>query len=35
MHDCYKTSVESALQIVDQLKEQGYELVTVDEMIAE
>ena len=35
MHDCYKTSVESALQIVDQLKEQGYEIVTVDEMIAE
>lgn len=35
MHDCYKTSVESALQIVDQLKEQGYELVTVDEMIVE
>lgn len=34
MHDCYKTSVESALQIVDRLKEEGYDLVTVDEMIA-
>lgn len=35
MHDCFKPSVESALQIVDRLIEQGYELVTVDEMIAE
>ena len=35
MHDCYKTSVESALQIVDRLKQEGYELVTVDEMIAD
>lgn len=35
MHDCFKTSVESALQIVDRLKQDGYELVTVDEMIAD
>lgn len=35
MHDCFKTSVESALQIVDRLKAEGYELVTVDELIAE
>ncbi|WP_230397599.1 polysaccharide deacetylase family protein [Novisyntrophococcus fermenticellae] len=35
MHDCFQTSVESALQIVDRLKEQGYEFVTVDEMIVE
>lgn len=35
MHDCYRTSVESALQIVDQLTSRGYRLVTVDEMILE
>lgn len=33
MHDEYNTSVEAALQIVDELKEQGYELVTVDRLI--
>lgn len=33
LHDCYKSSVEAALQIVDRLKEQGYEFVTVDELI--
>lgn len=35
MHDCFKTSVESALLIVDRLKQEGYEFVTVDEMIAD
>lgn len=35
MHDEYSTSVESALQIVDYLTEEGYEFVTVDEMIME
>lgn len=33
MHDEYDTSVEAALQVVDELKEQGYELVTVDRLI--
>lgn len=35
LHDCYKSSVEAALQIVDALSEQGYEFVTVDELILE
>ena len=33
MHDEYETSVEAALQMADALKEQGYELVTVDQLI--
>lgn len=33
MHDIYDTSVKAALQIVDQLQEQGYEFVTVDELL--
>lgn len=33
MHDEYDTSVEAALQVVDELKSQGYELVTVDQLI--
>ena len=35
LHDYYDTSVEAALQIVDRLKEQDYEFVTVDELILE
>lgn len=35
MHDYYATSVEAALQIVDKLKEKGYEFVTVEELILE
>lgn len=35
MHDCYDTSVEAALQIVDILKEKGYDFVTVDELLIE
>lgn len=35
LHDCYETSVEAALQIIDLLKEKGYEFVTVDELIME
>ncbi|MCD8012249.1 MAG: polysaccharide deacetylase family protein [Lachnospiraceae bacterium] len=35
LHDCYDSSVEAALQIVDALTEQGYEFVTVDELILE
>lgn len=33
LHDVYKTSVEAALQIVDILSEEGYEFVTVEEII--
>lgn len=33
MHDQYKTTVTAALKIVDRLKEEGYEFVTVDEIL--
>ncbi len=33
MHDEYKSTVTAALQIVDALQEQGYEFVTVDEIL--
>lgn len=33
LHDNYKTSVEAALEIVDKLTEQGYEFVTIDELL--
>lgn len=33
LHDCYKSSVEAALRIVDILQEEGYEFVTVSELI--
>lgn len=33
MHDGYETSVEAALQAVDDLTEQGYEFVTVDQLL--
>ena len=33
MHDNYESSVEAALRIVDELKKQGYEFVTVDEFV--
>lgn len=33
MHDQYKTTVTAALEIVDRLKAQGYEFVTVDELL--
>lgn len=35
LHDCYDSSVEAALQIVDELQKQGYVFLTVDEMILE
>ena len=35
LHDSYESSVKAALQIVDALLEQGYEFVTVDELILE
>lgn len=33
LHDSFSSSVEAALQIVDTLKEDGYEFVTVDEIL--
>lgn len=33
LHDIYDTSVEAALQIVDILKSEGYEFVTVEELL--
>lgn len=33
MHDCYGSTVEATLEIIDILKEQGYEFVTVDKIV--
>ena len=33
LHDFYPTSVEAALQIVDRLRGEGYEFVTVRELL--
>ena len=33
LHDCYKSSVEAALRIVDILAERVFEFVTVDELL--
>ena len=33
LHDCYESSVEAALRIVDLLKAEGFEFVTVDELL--
>lgn len=33
MHDQYKTTVTAALEIVDRLQKEGYEFVTVDELL--
>ena len=35
LHDYYETSVEAALAIVDELLEEGYEFVTVEEILFE
>lgn len=35
LHDEYKTTVTAALQIVDELQEEGYEFVTVEEILFE
>lgn len=35
MHDFYKSSVKAALSIVDILKAEGFEFVTVDELITD
>lgn len=33
MHDYYESSVTAALQVIDQLQEQGYRFVTVEEIL--
>lgn len=33
LHDCYDSSVKAALKIIDQLTAEGYEFVTVDELM--
>lgn len=33
LHDCYKSSVQAALRIVDILQKKGFEFVTVDELL--
>lgn len=35
MHDSYRTTVEAAFRIVDELQKKGYEFVTADELILE
>lgn len=35
LHDCYESSVEAALRIVDILTEEGYEFVTADRLLIE
>lgn len=35
LHDCYKSSVDAALRIIDILQKEGYEFVTVDKLIVE
>lgn len=33
LHDSYKSSVEAALQIIDELEKEGFEFVTVDDIL--
>ena len=33
LHDCYDSSVKAALRIIDLLQAEGYEFVTVDELM--
>lgn len=35
LHDCYASSVEAALRIVDILQKEGYEFVTVDRLLVD
>ena len=35
MHDEFQESVDGALQLIDTLKKQDYQFVTVDELILE
>lgn len=32
LHDCYSTSVDAALEIIDRLQAEGYDFVTVEEL---
>ena len=33
LHDNYKSSVQAALRIIDELQKKGYEFVTVEELL--
>lgn len=33
LHDCYKSSVQAAFRIIDMLQKEGFEFVTVDELL--
>ena len=33
LHDCYDSSVDAALRIIDTLQKKGFEFVTADELI--
>ena len=33
LHDCYDSSIKAALRIIDLLQAEGYEFVTVDELM--
>ena len=33
LHDCYDSSVDAALRIIDILQKKGFEFVTVDQLI--
>lgn len=35
LHDCYKSSVQAALRIIDILQSEGFEFVTVDQLFIE
>ena len=35
LHDCYKSSVQAALRIIDILQGEGFEFVTVDQLFIE
>ena len=35
LHDCYESSVDAALRIVDILQKKGFEFVTADKLIME
>ena len=33
LHDCYKSSIEAGLRIIDILQEEGFVFVTVDKLL--
>ncbi len=35
LHDCYKSSVQAAFRIIDLLQSEGYEFVTIEELLLE